>query len=47
MSSFLGYDGFIWFIGKVEDVDDPLKFFQKKNYCGQHLFKESTAQLYR
>lgn len=30
MSSFLGYDGFIWFIGKVEDVDDPLKLGRVK-----------------
>lgn len=30
MSKFLGYEGFIWFIGKVEDVDDPLRLGRVK-----------------
>jgi uncharacterized protein (TIGR02594 family) len=25
MSNFVGYEGFVWFIGVVEDVDDPLQ----------------------
>jgi hypothetical protein len=30
MSRFLGYEGFVWFIGKVEDIDDPLKLGRVK-----------------
>jgi len=37
MKNFLGHDGFIWWIGVVEDIDDPLTLGRCKVRCfGYH-----------
>jgi len=37
MRNFLGHDGFIWWIGVVEDINDPLTLGRCKVRCfGYH-----------
>jgi hypothetical protein len=45
MRNFLGHDGFIWWIGVVEDIDDPLTLGRCKVRCfGYHpAIKENTV----
>ena len=44
MRNFLGQDGFIWWIGIVEDVDDPLKLGRCKVRCfGYHSDKNDKT----
>jgi len=41
MRNFLGHDGFIWWIGVVEDIDDPLTLGRCKVRCfGYHPAKK-------
>ena len=45
MRNFLGHDGFIWWIGVVEDIDDPLTLGRCKVRCfGYHpAIKENAV----
>jgi hypothetical protein len=44
MKNFLGQDGFIWWIGVVEDVNDPLRLGRCKVRCfGYHPPKKDIA----
>jgi hypothetical protein len=45
MRNFLGHDGFIWWIGVVEDIDDPLTLGRCKVRCfGYHpAIKENSV----
>lgn len=43
MRNFLGHDGFIWWIGIVEDINDPLTLGRCKVRCfGYHPAKKSN-----
>ena len=42
MRNFIGHDGFIWWIGVVEDIDDPLTLGRCKVRCfGYHPAKNT------
>ena len=43
MRNFLGHDGFIWWIGIVEDINDPLTLGRCKVRCfGYHPAKKTN-----
>jgi hypothetical protein len=43
MRNFIGQDGFVWWIGVVEDIDDPLTLGRSRVRCfGYHPTKSSN-----
>jgi archaellum component FlaF (FlaF/FlaG flagellin family) len=45
MKNFIGQDGFVWWIGVVEDVNDPLKLGRCKVRCFGYHPAKSTNQV--